>query len=66
MFLELMLALSLYFEDSILQVKTTKALDRFIKQSANRLMKGERGLGPESVEWLEENKNRINSFFFFT
>jgi len=63
MFLELMLALSLYFEDSILQVKTTKALDRFIKQSEKRLVKGERGLGPGSVEWFEKYKDRINSIF---
>ncbi|MDE6142977.1 MAG: hypothetical protein K2F94_02745, partial [Muribaculaceae bacterium] len=65
MFMELMLALSLYFEDSVLMRKATKAFDRFIWQSEKRLkndnLMGIRG--PGVVDWYEHFKrSRIKIF----
>ena len=65
MFLELMLALSLYFEDSVLKEKAKQAFDRFIWQSEKRLKRGSftGGNGPEAIDWLEILKRRIIPIF---
>lgn len=65
MFIELMLALSLYFEDSVLRVKAMAALDRFIRQSKKRLKNGSfmGGKNPEATDWLERLKRRIIPIF---